>query len=68
MREDAVSVRVQHTLKPELSGDVDGPRVDVLAPQNLEIRPAQSLPFSGRPKTNIPRKEPIRHEQSNRIS
>jgi hypothetical protein len=57
MREDAISVLVQHTVKPELSGDLDAPdaRVDVQAPQNLEIRPAQSLPSSGRQK-NIPRR------------
>jgi hypothetical protein len=35
MREDAISVLVQHTVKPELSGDLDAPdaRVDVQAPK-----------------------------------
>jgi hypothetical protein len=42
LREDAISVPAQHTLKPELIGDVDAPDagVDMQARQNLDIRPS----------------------------
>jgi hypothetical protein len=67
MREDAISVLAQHTLKPELVGDVDAPdsRVDMQARQNLDIRRSSMVAvLSVHQKQASPEKNQAGNEQS----
>jgi hypothetical protein len=71
MREDAISVLVQHTLEPELSGDVAAPdaRVNVQAPRTWRSGSAQSLPCLAYPKNNHSQKgtKPAMSNPSNQV-